>query len=52
MIVEPIQGEGGIRVLPDACLKGLRDLCDADRRAADPRRGAMRHGPHRPALRA
>ncbi len=29
VIVEPIQGEGGIRVLPDACLKGLRDLCDA-----------------------
>jgi acetylornithine/N-succinyldiaminopimelate aminotransferase len=23
-----VQGEGGIRVLPDACLKGLRDLCD------------------------
>ncbi|MEM8555423.1 MAG: aspartate aminotransferase family protein [Pseudomonadota bacterium] len=28
IIVEPIQGEGGIRPLPDACLKGLRDLCD------------------------
>lgn len=28
ILVEPIQGEGGIRVLPDACLKGLRDLCD------------------------
>ncbi|MFN3973029.1 MAG: aspartate aminotransferase family protein [Gemmobacter sp.] len=28
VIVEPIQGEGGIRTLPDACLKGLRDLCD------------------------
>jgi acetylornithine/N-succinyldiaminopimelate aminotransferase len=28
IIVEPIQGEGGIRTLPDACLKGLRDLCD------------------------
>lgn len=28
IIVEPIQGEGGIRVLSDACLKGLRDLCD------------------------
>ncbi len=28
VLVEPIQGEGGIRVLPDACLKGLRDLCD------------------------
>jgi acetylornithine/N-succinyldiaminopimelate aminotransferase len=29
VIVEPVQGEGGIRVLPDACLKGLRELCDA-----------------------
>jgi acetylornithine/N-succinyldiaminopimelate aminotransferase len=28
VMLEPIQGEGGIRVLPDACLKGLRDLCD------------------------
>jgi acetylornithine/N-succinyldiaminopimelate aminotransferase len=29
VIVEPVQGEGGIRTLPDACLKGLRDLCDS-----------------------
>ena len=28
IIVEPVQGEGGIRPLSDACLKGLRDLCD------------------------
>jgi acetylornithine/N-succinyldiaminopimelate aminotransferase len=28
IIVEPVQGEGGILPLPDACLKGLRDLCD------------------------
>jgi acetylornithine/N-succinyldiaminopimelate aminotransferase len=28
VIIEPIQGEGGIRTMPDACLKGLRDLCD------------------------
>ncbi len=28
VMIEPIQGEGGIRPLPDACLKGLRDLCD------------------------
>ena len=28
ILVEPIQGEGGIRPLPDACLKGLRALCD------------------------
>ncbi len=29
VIVEPIQGEGGIRPVPDQCLKGLRDLCDS-----------------------
>ncbi len=29
VIIEPVQGEGGIRVLPDQCLKGLRDLCDS-----------------------
>lgn len=28
VIIEPIQGEGGIRTVPDQCLKGLRDLCD------------------------
>jgi acetylornithine/N-succinyldiaminopimelate aminotransferase len=29
VIVEPVQGEGGIRPLPDVCLKGLRTACDA-----------------------
>lgn len=29
VIVEPIQGEGGIRVLPDAFLREMRALCDA-----------------------
>ncbi|MBC7157841.1 MAG: aspartate aminotransferase family protein [Rhodobacteraceae bacterium] len=28
VLVEPIQGEGGIRVLPDTCLRGLRERCD------------------------
>ena len=28
IILEPVQGEGGIRPLPDACLKGVRELCD------------------------
>lgn len=28
VMIEPIQGEGGIRPVPDQCLKGLRDLCD------------------------
>jgi len=28
VVVEPVLGEGGIIPLPDACLKGLRDMCD------------------------
>ncbi|KNG95166.1 aspartate aminotransferase family protein [Pseudaestuariivita atlantica] len=29
ILIEPIQGEGGIRPVPDQCLKGLREMCDA-----------------------
>ena len=28
ILIEPVQGEGGIRPLPDVCLKGIRALCD------------------------
>ncbi len=28
ILVEPVQGEGGIRPLPLECMRGLRDLCD------------------------
>ncbi|MGN6423362.1 MAG: aspartate aminotransferase family protein [Asticcacaulis sp.] len=28
IIIEPVQGEGGLRDLPAVCLKGLRELCD------------------------
>jgi len=28
IMIEPVQGEGGIVPVPDQCLKGLRDLCD------------------------
>jgi acetylornithine/N-succinyldiaminopimelate aminotransferase len=28
VILEPVQGEGGARALPEACLTGLRKLCD------------------------
>ena len=28
VIIEPVQGEGGVRAVPDACLKGVRDICD------------------------
>lgn len=31
ILIEPVQGEGGIRPLPDQCLKGLRALCDETR---------------------
>jgi acetylornithine/N-succinyldiaminopimelate aminotransferase len=30
IMIEPIQGEGGVRAVPAQCLKGLRDLCDAN----------------------
>lgn len=28
ILIEPVQGEGGIRPVPHACLRGLRELCD------------------------
>jgi acetylornithine/N-succinyldiaminopimelate aminotransferase len=28
ILIEPIQGEGGIRPVPNQCLRGLRQLCD------------------------
>ena len=28
LMIEPIQGEGGIRSVPPQCLRGLRELCD------------------------
>ncbi|MCU0831232.1 MAG: aspartate aminotransferase family protein [Rhizobiaceae bacterium] len=28
ILIEPVQGEGGIRPVPAQCLRGLRDLCD------------------------
>ena len=28
VFVEPVQGEGGVRAMPEACLTGLRKLCD------------------------
>ena len=28
ILIEPLQGEGGIRPVPTQCLRGLRDLCD------------------------
>ena len=28
ILIEPVQGEGGIRPVPPHCLRGLRELCD------------------------
>jgi acetylornithine/N-succinyldiaminopimelate aminotransferase len=28
ILIEPVQGEGGMRSVPPQCLKGLRELCD------------------------
>ena len=28
IIVEPVQGEGGARAIPESCLRSLRELCD------------------------
>ena len=28
ILIEPVQGEGGVRALPDPCLRGIRELCD------------------------
>ncbi|KAF0228398.1 MAG: acetylornithine/N-succinyldiaminopimelate [Beijerinckiaceae bacterium] len=28
ILIEPVQGEGGVRSLPAQCLRGLRELCD------------------------
>jgi len=30
IMVEPVQGEGGVRALPLDCLRGLRELCDKE----------------------
>jgi acetylornithine/N-succinyldiaminopimelate aminotransferase len=30
ILIEPVQGEGGIRPVPPQCLRGLRELCDAN----------------------
>jgi len=28
IMIEPIFGEGGVKVVPDYCIKGIRELCD------------------------
>ena len=42
VMLEPVQGEGGVRPAPPAFLQGLRKLTAGAGRAARPRRGAVR----------
>ena len=50
VLIEPIQGEGGIHPIdPELLAAGARGLRRA-RRAADLRRDPVRHGPHRHAV--
>ena len=51
ILIEPVQGEGGIRPVPPQCLRGLARALRRTRHPADLRRGAVRHRPHRQALR-
>ena len=48
IVVEPMLGEGGYIVPPDGWLMALRELCDRHGILPGLRRGAVRHGPHRP----
>ncbi len=51
ILIEPIMGEGGVRVVPHEFLRALRTLCDQNGLAADFRRGADRRRPHRAVVR-
>ena len=51
VFVEPIQGEGGINVSRLDYLRGLKEICDAERLAVHVRRGAVRPRAHRQVVR-
>ena len=51
ILIEPIQGEGGVRVVPTPFLRGAARTVRPARPAAGLRRGADRHRPHRQLLR-
>ena len=51
ILIEPVQGEGGIRPAHIEFLQGLRAACDEFGILLWARRGAVRHGPHRQAVR-
>ena len=50
VIIEPVQGEGGIHPVDPELLAAAREACDAPRRAARARRDPVRDGPHGHAL--
>ena len=50
VIVEPVQGEGGLTPANDAFLQMLQEQCDAHDVVADRRRDPVWHGPHRRAV--
>ena len=47
VILEVVQGEGGVIVAPDDYFPKVREICDAQRLAADLRRSPHRLWPHR-----
>ena len=51
ILIEPVQGEGGIRPAPAQFLQDLRALCDEFGILLGHGRSAERHGPHRQTLR-
>ena len=51
ILIEPVQGEGGVRAAPHCLLQGAARALRRQRPAPDLRRGADRHGPHRRAVR-
>jgi len=51
VMVEPIQGEGGINVSRLEYLRGLKEICDQQPLAVHLGRGAVRAGAHREMVR-